>query len=357
MADRLQAFSGYEPAILQRWVAYTQAATGQEVIHFDRKLMPVVGLDSPLLDAVNVKYVVTIADWYLDAAAAGSAQELMDEWVALGATAVTQAITMPDAGLHRVDLPLQVAAGAAGEVIVRVKAADGGQEFAIATWDVTQPLADDWASFFFSAFPSEWGRDFLLTTEFVGDGAVAVGASSAGLAYRTAYLPRPQLAFEAGKTRVYLNEGYLPRAYLVFEAEAAANADEALALVVANQERLDGWVALETAEGLPVLGGSGTGTAVVTDYQPNSVSVDVTLDAPGYLVLADTYYPGWQATVDGDPAPVYRANSVVRAVPVPAGAHSVQFTFRPPDFYASAAISLFTLLFCAGGLLYATRKP
>jgi len=281
LQDRLEAVSGYEPAILQRWVDYISAAEGEEAIYFERELMPLRGLDSPLLDAVNLKYVVTIADWYAAEAAAGPAQELVEDWLPLGDTAVSQPIVMPDAGLHRIDLPLRLSNGAAGQVTARLFTPDGGQELAHAAWDAGQPLAEGWASFFFAPFPSDWGRDFLLTVEFSGEGVVEAGASGAGLAFRTFYLPRPRLAHEAGKTKVYLNEGYFPRAYVVPQAVTAVDGAAALALVQQNADRLDEVVILEAdpAE-LPPAGGRGT--AEITTYGLNRVVIETNLDKPGW---------------------------------------------------------------------------
>jgi hypothetical protein len=62
---------------------------------------------------------------------------------------------------------------------------------------------------------------------------------------------------------------------------------------------------------------------------PNRVTIHATLAAPGYLVLADTWYPGWQATVDGEPVEILRANYAFRAVWLGEGEHVVEFVYRP----------------------------
>ena len=82
----------------------------------------------------------------------------------------------------------------------------------------------------------------------------------------------------------------------------------------------------------------------MTTYAPERVTVEVETGAPGYLVLGDAWYPGWRATVDGAPAPIERANLLFRAVPVPAGTHTVQFTYRPLSVTAGATISAAALL-------------
>jgi hypothetical protein len=68
---------------------------------------------------------------------------------------------------------------------------------------------------------------------------------------------------------------------------------------------------------------------------------------PALLVVADLDYPGWKATIDGSPAPVLRANGLVRAVPVPEGAHSVTLTFAPDSFFTGLRRTLVSLAIAA----------
>ena len=349
---RLQNMSGYEPAILQNIVNYVQAAEGSEAIYFERELMPLRGLDSPLIDAMNVKYVVTINDWYQELSMPGEAQPEVTQWVTLAADAPTsQPFSVPDAGLHRLDIPLQFSADAVGTITARIFSANGRQEFAHADWLADQPLEDGWASFYFSVFPSEWGRDFLLTLTFVGTGLAEVGGSSAGLAFRNYYLPRPQLVHESGKTRVYLNDGFFPRAYIVPTALPATNEAEALALVQQQADSLTELVVLETDGKEPPQWQTAVTSAsevAVTRYDLNEVVLEAVSDDAGFVVLADAYYPGWRATIDGEETPVYRANSVVRAVYVPEGSHTITFSFLPGDFVWGTAVSGLALLLAMG---------
>jgi uncharacterized membrane protein YfhO len=79
-------------------------------------------------------------------------------------------------------------------------------------------------------------------------------------------------------------------------------------------------------------------------YDLHTVTLSVDAGQPGYLVLSDTYYPGWRATVDGQPEAIWRANYAFRAVYVPAGQHTVQFVFDPAIWKAGLAVSGVTLL-------------
>jgi hypothetical protein len=86
-------------------------------------------------------------------------------------------------------------------------------------------------------------------------------------------------------------------------------------------------------------GGQLAATVDVVTYEATRVVIEAGLSGPGWLVLSDTHYPGWEATVDGRPATIYRANGCVRALPLEAGQHKVVFRFRPRSFYLGALIS------------------
>ena len=73
---------------------------------------------------------------------------------------------------------------------------------------------------------------------------------------------------------------------------------------------------------------------------PNQVRIEAVLSQPGYLVLADTYYPGWQAFVDGQRAEILRANYAFRALALDAGEHEVYFRYRPRSFMLGGVISI-----------------
>lgn len=77
----------------------------------------------------------------------------------------------------------------------------------------------------------------------------------------------------------------------------------------------------------------------VTRYQPQHVTIKANMACDGMVVLSDTFYPGWKATVDKKPAPIQEVNFTMRSVDVPKGLHEIQYVYRPASVYAGASLS------------------
>lgn len=98
--------------------------------------------------------------------------------------------------------------------------------------------------------------------------------------------------------------------------------------------------------------------AIVRETQTELV-VEAASAVDGFLLLADTYYPGWTAELNGQPATIYRANLSVRAIQLPRGRHEVRFRYDPPGLRLGLRITLAStalLLVWAVMAAYAGRR-
>jgi hypothetical protein len=78
---------------------------------------------------------------------------------------------------------------------------------------------------------------------------------------------------------------------------------------------------------------------------PDGPTLAVTTEAPGLLVVADTWMPGWTARVDGKPTAVLRGNHAQRVITLTErGRHTIVMRYRPPGLFAGCAVSLVSLL-------------
>ncbi len=85
----------------------------------------------------------------------------------------------------------------------------------------------------------------------------------------------------------------------------------------------------------------------VTQENVNTITIDVTTEKPGQLILTDLAYPGWKVFIDDQPATPLVIDEMFRGVDLPAGTHRVQWQYRPRSVWWGAVISLITLLLLA----------
>jgi hypothetical protein len=139
---------------------------------------------------------------------------------------------------------------------------------------------------------------------------------------------------------IRVNPRAIPRGFVVGEVRLAASGEEELDALRRLDPRRE--VILERDRL-----GSGTRQvftpASIIEDTPNRVILEVETSHPGYLVLADAWYPGWTAMVDGDAADVLPADVAFRAVVLPRpGKHRVEFRYFPPGLMVGLAITVAT---------------
>lgn len=86
--------------------------------------------------------------------------------------------------------------------------------------------------------------------------------------------------------------------------------------------------------------------ALINQNQTSSgvIRLQVSSEQNGWLVAANTWYPGWIVQIDGQKTPLLRANYLFQAVQIPAGIHQVEFIYQPLAFYAGVCLSLLGLI-------------
>jgi Bacterial membrane protein YfhO len=165
------------------------------------------------------------------------------------------------------------------------------------------------------------------------------------------------------EVKIYRNKDALPRAFVVNNSEYIADKDAILTRLM--QPSFDPRSTVILEQGAPNRSRFGSVKAaanslpVVFDrYEPNYVRLRATLNQPGWLVLTDTYYPGWKVRVDGQQGRILPADYIFRGVPLESGSHVVEFIYLPTSFALGVAISALTIavLLLVGMVLRSRRR-
>jgi hypothetical protein len=151
-----------------------------------------------------------------------------------------------------------------------------------------------------------------------------------------------------------------PRAWWTDGIRVASSSDAAIALLLQSPAIDDAVV--ETASGLSAHTALAPATPVTIERDlPGRIRLDVNQPQPGWVVLCESYYPGWIARVNGAPVRLVRAFGVFQAIEVPAGRAVIDIEFRPRVVWigaATTAVGLFTaMLMIAGGCRRKTNVP
>jgi hypothetical protein len=151
--------------------------------------------------------------------------------------------------------------------------------------------------------------------------------------------------------KLYRNNSYLPRAWLV-EDFRIMDSKKILSEITRKDFNPEKVIFLEEESGsnppLSPLGKGGSKGGLVEFLSENNNKLDLIVNTnnDAFLVLNDTYFPGWIAYVDGKREKVYRADYNFRAVPVKAGMHKVEFKYEPLSFKFGAIMTFSGIIVC-----------
>ena len=171
-----------------------------------------------------------------------------------------------------------------------------------------------------------------------------------------------QPVYEQQETLILRNSRVLPRAWLVAEAEAV---DGEGALQRIRGESATEFDPRRTAllevrpDELPQLPGgviTTNSSARITRYEPNRLQIETSAPTATVLVVSEIFYPGWVASIDGQPVPIVAADYLLRGIALSAGEHRVEMHYTAPAARTGAILSALTLCLILGLGIYAWRR-
>jgi hypothetical protein len=158
---------------------------------------------------------------------------------------------------------------------------------------------------------------------------------------------RFRLVWQKDNFKIYENPQALPRAKLFYDWQVISDDEEVIKTLYDQQFNPHEQVILKMNPGIKITSDAEqyneSRGATITDYKPNLVEIQTQSPTPAILLLTDSFYPGWKATVDENPAEILRTNYTFRSVVVPSGNHQVIFSYKPVSFKFGKAISAISL--------------
>jgi hypothetical protein len=203
--------------------------------------------------------------------------------------------------------------------------------------------------------------DFGATLATVPDTLPALNVSHVVLPKGAAVPLAGESAYD-GEVRILRIPDGMPRVALVHDVRFVESHARARALIARRDVDLRRAVLLSRGEAAvappPLDTEDEGGHATVTGAAPNEVRVAVVARRAGFVVLTDTFFPGWTCLLNGRRVPILRANVAFRAVAVPAGTHDLVFRYRPWRAFLGLGLAGATVVtIVAIGLGRRSRRP
>ena len=152
--------------------------------------------------------------------------------------------------------------------------------------------------------------------------------------------------------KVYLkeNKSYLQRAFVVYDYQILSNEQEIKKAMASRNFKPENTVILEEEPKIPIGRNknslSGEWSVHSIKYSANTVMLEVKTNRQGILFMSDTYYPGWQAYINGKETKIYRANFAFRAIIIPSGRNNIKFVYNPQSYTLGKWISGSGIVLC-----------
>jgi hypothetical protein len=183
------------------------------------------------------------------------------------------------------------------------------------------------------------------------------------ITWRKVLVPQTKVLHEEPKeldtTYLHRLDEHWPRVYVVHQVEVIEDDDQVLERLGEPEFDPQRVAILPHRPDLTLPSQvEGESLVAILERQPERLVLEVDMAADGLLVLSEVYYPGWRAYADGEELPIYRADHVLRAVPLRAGHHRVEMVFDPLWPRVGLVVSGITLLLTVAliGIAIARRK-
>ena len=158
---------------------------------------------------------------------------------------------------------------------------------------------------------------------------------------------RFSIAFEDKSTVILQSKTSLPRAFMVYDWEVDKGSNQAMEKLLSPEFPFSKKIILEEDFREKPSKVESRSSVEYVKYLANESEIKVTTDKEGLLFVSDSFFPGWQASVDNNESKIYKADFAFRAVYVTKGEHIVRFIYKPDSFSLGLKISAVTLVLLA----------